>query len=559
MQTSNSFRPWKRLLIAAIGIQFLAFFSPHKDDLVELSGWLNGRSDSKFRSVDLNHTFVVKPGTRARITDTKFFPQSKNYGVCLEILNSTDLASDQKCTWIYYNVKNPNMTLFSVADKAVQKAQIIEQWAKDGKKVQLMSPVLSPAKAQIAQTVRPAVGVVEHRTPATPTTAAISPTAQPEAATPARESVDAQAALRTSVANIDRQNRVGNQAMTSAACTSPECLARVESYETCSAKNDYLENGIAQVFNTPALSALFSSPQKEIIRKACIQRSLDTYPNFRAAFRVCQSPDGSPNQFAPKACVSRNYVDLTAKSFNLVADCLSDYVSGNANTKKETALALFSLTSLESGLHANAVSPTGAGGIGQLTYPAITDVNSRLKLVREHLAQSKNPLCSKTLADVLSQPMNPNLGKSCERISLSKNNPMLNIAYTFTFQASQRKYLEQTILKNARFAGVISQDLPESERERLTSSIMIWSHNTGASGMSTPLSVLMGQYLQAKKSIKTAADVDALLSDLKTAMVKYPAADNKKKQRLAETSRFFSAVQERVSKITKEPRSCLAD
>lgn len=210
----------------------------------------------------------------------------------------------------------------------------------------------------------------------------------------------------------------------------------------------------------------------------------------------------------------KNYVDVTANSFNAVADCLGDYVSGSAETKREAALAVFSLTTLESGLHANAMSPTGAGGIGQFTNVAIADVNSRLKNIRAQQAKSSNPVCNQVLMKVLNEPMTASSAKTCDRLALSKNNPLKNMIYTFAYQGSQRKYLEETALKSRIFSGVLSADLPASERVTLASMVTIWSHNTGPGGMKVPLTAMMTEYLQARKSVKTAADVDQFLLEI---------------------------------------------
>lgn len=260
-----------------------------------------------------------------------------------------------------------------------------------------------------------------------------------------------------------------------------------------------------------------------------------------------------------KACVSKNYVDMTTNSFNAVAECLGDYVSGKSENEERSCFGCFLIDLLGIGLHVNAASPTGAGGIGQLTQPAIADVNSRLKLVRDHLAKSDNALCNRVLLNVLNQPMADGRSKSCERTALSKNNPLKKHDLYFCLSRLAKKIFGKTALSSGIFAGVLSKDLPASERERLASSVTIWSHNTGPAGMKVPLTYLMAKYLRDRKSVKTAADVDQFLRDLQLALVQSPHQDNQKKARLLETSTFFGKIQNRVSQIAKEPRQCLAD
>lgn len=164
MQNSSSFSLWKRILLAAIGIQFLAFAFPQKDDLVELSGGIYGRSDAKFRSIDKNHTFVLKPGTRGIISEVKKFPATKNYGVCLEILNATDVPATQKCTWVYFDMNNPNMNLYSVAQDTKSQQEILTKWAQEKEKNLNQVTLLrgaAPAAGMAARTNRSVTGIVE--------------------------------------------------------------------------------------------------------------------------------------------------------------------------------------------------------------------------------------------------------------------------------------------------------------------------------------------------------------------------------------------------------------
>lgn len=574
MQNSSSYSWWKRVLLAAIGLSFLAFSFPQKDDMVELKAFLKGRTEAKFRSIDKNHEFDLKPGTRGVVVETKYFPETKNYGVCLNVMNASNLPADQKCVWVYYNIKNPNMNLYATSQDTQLKTELLQKWAQektaDKNQVVLhrVGGATPPATGMASITVRQMTGVLERVATALVTGKPgqlIEAVQGADSTSPAQEQqirsiVDAEAALKTAVENINQYNSSAQTVMAvPAPATCTECTVRIESYATCNNQNNYLEDDIARLLSGSSISAAIDGSQKEIIRKACVQRSLDTYPNLRNAFKSCGPNDSTPRNQAAKACVSKNYVDLTANSFNAVAECLGDYVSGNPDTKKEAALAVFSLATLESGLHTNAMSPTGAGGIGQLTQPAIADVNSRLKVIRDHLAKSNNPLCNRVLQDVMKTPMKEGRSQSCDRVGLSKDNPLKNMIYTFAYQGSQRKYLEETALKSRIFSGVISSELSASERERLGSSIAIWSHNTGPGGMKVPLTALMTEYLQARKSIKTAADVDTFLRDLQLALVKYPHSANRARARLLETSTFFGKIQERVARITKEPRQCLAD
>lgn len=516
----------KRTVLVGISINLVAFVqAPKVDDLIELTGWINARKTADFSEGYTKNIIRALPtGTRGKIEKIQHFPETKNYGVCISVEGAEKITSGDQCLWVYYEVKKPNLKLFTgiTTNQALVESQ-----------------TTNPSKAKIAETIKPVQAIVEPKVAAKP--------------------IDTSSAVTTAVGNIDQFNLKGKASMNPGFCA--ECAKRVESYASCNPKNDYLENDLLSLTNNTELNSIFSGSNKEIISKSCIQRSLDAAPDFRNGYKYCGPGKKSLSEVrhSNKACVSEKYVDVTAKSFNLVADCMADLISGSPANKSETALALFSLTSWESGLHMNAVSPTGAGGIGQFTGAAIESVNQRLKGIQEHLKKSANPLCSNTLAQVMSTPMSSTGNQSCDRIAVSKDNPLKNMAYTFAFQAAQRKMIEENVLNSSVFSDVLSKDLPSNEKERLAMSLSIWSHNTGSAGMTTPLRAQMMEYLRSKKSIKNGEDVSKFLKEMETSMAKFPNSGNATQARVLETSRFFRSIQERVSVIAKEPRSCIVN
>jgi hypothetical protein len=550
MRTGGTLKLWKRLLVAALGAHALAFIVPQKDDLVELSAFLNARSEAKFRQSDENIIQTLQPGTRAEVKETKLF-ESGNYGICLKVIGSTE---KQNCTWVYYNGKNPNMNLYSVGGDPVKKRAQLARW-----NVHQLAPLqtTSPERATAAITIAPINGIQEAFKPVKSSTMGLA--------------VDAHALFKSSLRNFSDIAKPFSQALVpQTECR--DCVKENLTYAQCSDSNNYLENSLSLAIRDPDLAAVLQSPVRQIIRPACIQRSLYVFQNLKDGFKSCNQKSNSPNKSVEKACISKDYVAVTAKSFNAVADCLGDFASGSASSKIETSLEIFSLMAHESGLHANAVSTTGAGGVGQLTQDAITEVNQFLPSIISHLNKKSDPVCSQSLSNILKTPLSGKKSQSCERIELSKDNPLKNMLYSFAYQGINRISIESKIFDSKTFENVISSQLPDSERERLITSITAWSHNTGRGVMLVPLRSQMVNYLRNKKQVSNADDVDQFLKDMKSSMSKYSyyndelnsksTSESKKRKlrkRISETANYFQNIQSRMATIAQEPRSCLAN
>jgi hypothetical protein len=534
----------KKPLYLVMALSLSAFTTPQKEGLVEIQGFLNARSGAKFRQTDQNRIYVLKPGTKGLIKETKYFPGTQNYGLCLEIKSATEPASVEKCVWVYYDIKNPALKLFS-ASSASEKS------------TRPLKPETSPEKAHAAQTVRTVTAVPEGaKNPESVPTR----TADRTAPTSAMTSTDSETPLKTGLQSVDLFNRLADQTMTPSSQTSScmDCLApSLRTFETCSSGNSYLESNLGSILNHSAYSSFFQNSQKEIIRSSCIQRNMSLFPKSSAFFRICGPQQSVPERKAPKACISERYVDITSKAFNLSADCLGDYVAGHEDAKGQVALSMFSLMSLESGMHVNAMSSTGPGGPGQMSGSAITAVNQELSSIQEHLAGSANPHCSNTLAKALSTPMSPTV--SCDRISIHKDNPLKSMAYAFAYQAVVRRALEKQVFSSGVFRGVLSPNLPAFEKERLLMEVSAWSHNTGPAGMLNPLRGLLILYMQNSKMIESASDVDQLLKDLRLFLASHAHPANRSKSRITETMNYYKNIQSRMVSIAQEPKSCLAN
>ena len=129
----------KMAVISILAVVVMAADAPKKDDLVELSGWLNARSDSKFRKVDTNTLFTLAKGTRGSIEQIKHFPATKNYGVCIRVLSGSRVDKPNRCVWVYFNPKQPNLKLYSVGGNEASRNAKLAEWAIDPSKKWLIT------------------------------------------------------------------------------------------------------------------------------------------------------------------------------------------------------------------------------------------------------------------------------------------------------------------------------------------------------------------------------------------------------------------------------------
>lgn len=526
------------IFLTITGLQ--AFTAPQADDLVEIRQWMNTRNEASFGASENNKTGSLPPGTKAEIVQTKYFPQSQNYGVCLKTLDS---SSGEPCSWVFYDSKNPSMELVSVHGSADARQAVIKHWMsapKEKLSAKSSDSVKSPEDANVAITTRTVSSVAEEVAPAAAKIANIV------------TGTDVTAMMKGTVDTIKSLNDDVQKAM-SPVPTCKECAARIKVYEKCDSNNDYLESKLESAKENAPLSQILASSEEGPINPSCIKVSMQ---NFAAAgaYRQCGGDgDVRKSPTIHKPCVSENYVDATAKSFNAVARCLSEYMTGSDDkgVGRVSSLSVFAMLNVESGFHVNAVSPTGAGGPGQFTQGAIRDVNRVLPAVKEFLSRSSDPVCNQALVKALEPPMNGAATQSCERINLSDNNPARNLIYTFAYQQLARKNVEKLVTGPA-YDGIISDELPANYKESLISALMTWSHNSGVGGMSVPLRAKLADMLRKKQKIRTPDDVSNFLNSMVSYMKNYPHRDNSSEQRRKETSGYYPSFMTQLNAVLKQ-------
>jgi hypothetical protein len=480
---------------------------PVKNSLVELSGFLNAREEARFRRTDDNKVYSLHPGTKALVQEVKKFSDSGNYGLCLKIINA-NVSSSRDCYWVYYVPSRPTMKLIDIDAKSTEGLNLLKEW--NNPKNQVSVSTFSKSRAAL-----------ETKTPKLNTATLIVkktesirvPAVSPIKSTPAtQDSSIAKTVITTAISM--------NQNFQQSIEPTPEtkeckfCVPKVQKYEQCSSANNYFEKELDISRDNTLISLLKGQEKPRYIKDICFAGSL---LSFGGPFKYCAPGDnGKPRKSVVRACVSERYNQLIRNSFEAVADCLGDYLSGSKETAHDSMVDMFGLMSVESGLHINSRSATvldqsgnvkagGAGGAGQLTQGAIQEINkNELALVKMHLARSQQPVC-KLLETTLSVPMKDKFSQSCDRISMDGGNPLKNMIYTVAYQKQSRFSIRKHHL-DSPLASHIFSSLSDTDKDFLERQLAIWAHNSGNGAIHQALRnylrAYQGQDLTNRESIK---------------------------------------------------------
>ncbi len=105
-----SWKRWGLILIASFCFGFTG-------QEIELERYFNARYSANFLKSTKNIKFVMPPGTKGRIQETKKF-YSGNYGLRVEITSGPNKGEK---VWVYYDPKNPRMKLYPSDEAEVQE------------------------------------------------------------------------------------------------------------------------------------------------------------------------------------------------------------------------------------------------------------------------------------------------------------------------------------------------------------------------------------------------------------------------------------------------------
>lgn len=342
-------------------------------------------------------------------------------------------------------------------------------------------------------------------------------------------------------------NNVNNRSCTD--CLTP---ARSERYMTCTSKNDYLEKELKTLSEGSSLlgAMIRHSPRdsKAIIKPICVEMGMtQKFGQNSRNFKTCGNNGRLATSYRP--CISDNYFRIVQNSFDLVSSCMMSQISpgDEVEEQKKDVRAAYAMINIESGFHINAMSGTGAGGIGQFTGSAISDVNTNeISDVRFKLEDSKNPLCVKMSHEMLDSmtPMRADSRNSCDRISVSRGNPMKNMLYTFAYLKGVKRTMNRLVFENKSYSQKFSK-LSSSDLNKIKRAVMVWAHNSGNSGVWTPVKALLNTAYRNKP----VTNPEEFINQLQQYMAKFPASANKSDSRRRETSRYFPEITKTLTQI----------
>lgn len=162
-------------------------------------------------------------------------------------------------------------------------------------------------------------------------------------------------------------------------------------------------------------------------------KAVADYKKDPSLFAKCENdPNGVPERYAHKACVTEDYVNLIYNSLIDVADCLD-----------VPAKFIAPKLSNESGLHVNAFGLVNDGGIGQFTDQALADVAQNYDNYKGKIIGSDKESCKrlKSIAGVIPDSAKDILSADANRCHAiaTPPNPLRSLVYYGIFYHSTKR------------------------------------------------------------------------------------------------------------------------
>lgn len=145
---------------------------------------------------------------------------------------------------------------------------------------------------------------------------------------------------------------------------------------------------------------------------------------YTSGCRYCKCVNGRPIR-APKPCASENHAKVVAAYFNATLSCFG-----------MSAKKFFPMFHHESRFTTNISSCTGAGGLGQLTPPAINEVNEYFEFFQDPLFKDPHPACQAIKPYFRTKMSSKGF---CQRVTESgTHSPVKNMIYSILYYKVNR-------------------------------------------------------------------------------------------------------------------------
>ena len=226
----------------------------------------------------------------------------------------------------------------------------------------------------------------------------------------------------------------------------------LHAFETCTPKNGYLERFLPK----PDLQVTSD------LSSRCVAAAHEGFP-AKGVYGFCPTAKGRIKRDRVRPCGSENYVASVHAAIADVTECLG------ANPR-----LIFATLNLESGAHVNAVGPAGDAGIGQLTRPAIEEVNRRAFADAKSNVQKSNLASCRAILPHMT-PLSADVKNRCAFITVP-DNPTRALIYSVLMIQHNVKTIE--VFWN-RLKPRIS---PELDIRHLKQHLTMLSYNAGPAG-----------------------------------------------------------------------------
>ncbi|WP_413580525.1 hypothetical protein [Bdellovibrio sp. HCB288] len=364
---------------------------------------------------------------------------------------------------------------------------------------------------------------------------------------------------KAAVQKVDRMNKVNDllafsrgdtaDAISCKNCSKASDFAEMR-FNQCSPKNNYMEEALERKKTSASyLGALIRTPinKKPIIRPVCIETAMYLQSAASGPVVDYKTCSGGKSKNAPaRPCVSENYFTLVNNSFEVVSQCMKNYIGEGESVaaQKQNIRTVFGMITVESGFHVNIMSKTGAGGIGQFTQPAISAVNKMISETEEYLKSHPDARCHRLANEFLAEDKRMGAKNSCDRISITEGNPVTNMIYTYAALKEATDYFDNNVFNDSKMKGKFA--LSADELAKIKRATMVWSHNTGYAGLKTPLTKL----LTTKYAKKKVTNADTFLAELREYARSYPNKGNAgSSARIKETANYYAKIQTKLDLV----------
>lgn len=174
-------------------------------------------------------------------------------------------------------------------------------------------------------------------------------------------------------------------------------------------------------------------------------------------------------------CQTPSYMNTTLNTFNSVTDCLDIKVED-----------LFPIIAAESGFYHNSVSNSLADfGFGQVTDPAIFDVNTQWYAFIDQMKASPKKSCQNVASFIQENDLQPvDKDYQCS-LTTSKSNPLLNAIYSGIHYKIITGYLDDYAQRShlqKRVENILGKNFTLERYSALKSILTILSYNLGHNG-----------------------------------------------------------------------------